>query len=46
VKVTVGFPKGEMDLLLNATPIGLKPGDPSPLDEKQFFLARPTRFMT
>ena len=36
VKVTVGFPKGEMDLLLNATPIGLKPGDPSPLDEKQF----------
>ena len=36
VKVTVGFPKGEMDLLLNATPIGLKPGDPSPVDEKQF----------
>ena len=38
VKVTVGFPKGEMDLLLNATPIGLKAGDPSPLDEKQFSL--------
>jgi shikimate dehydrogenase len=38
VKVTVGFPKGEMDLLLNATPIGLKPGDPSPVDEKQFLL--------
>ena len=38
VKVTVGFPKGEMDLLLNATPIGLKPGDPSPVDEKQFSL--------
>jgi shikimate dehydrogenase len=36
VKVTVGFPKDEMDLLLNATPIGLKSGDPSPLDEKQF----------
>jgi shikimate dehydrogenase len=36
VKVTVGFPKGEMDLLLNATPIGLKPGDHSPVDEKQF----------
>jgi shikimate dehydrogenase len=36
VKVTVGFPKGEMDVLLNATPIGLKPGDPSPVDEKQF----------
>jgi shikimate dehydrogenase len=38
VKVTVGFPKGEMDLLLNATPIGLKPGDPSPLEGKQFSL--------
>ena len=25
-----------MDLLLNATPIGLKKNDPSPLDEKQF----------
>ena len=36
VKVTVGFPKGEVDLLLNATPIGLKESDPSPLDEKQF----------
>ena len=36
MKVTVGFPKGEVDLLLNATPIGLKPGDPSPVDEKQF----------
>jgi len=38
VKVTVGFPKGPVDLLLNATPLGLKPGDPSPLDEKQFSL--------
>ncbi len=36
VKVTVGFPTGEVDLLLNATPIGLKESDPSPLDEKQF----------
>ena len=42
VKVTIGFPKGEMDLLINATPIGLKPGDPSPVDEKQFSL-RQTR---
>jgi shikimate dehydrogenase len=25
-----------VDLLLNATPLGLKPGDPLPLDEKQF----------
>jgi shikimate dehydrogenase len=38
VKVAVGFPKGPVDLLLNATPLGLKPGDPSPLDEKQFSL--------
>jgi shikimate dehydrogenase len=36
VKVTVGFPNGPVDLLLNATPIGLKESDPSPLDEKQF----------
>ena len=38
VKVTVGYPKGPVDLLLNATPIGLKKNDPSPLDEKQFSL--------
>ena len=36
VKVKVGFPPGPVDLLLNATPLGLKPGDPLPLDEKQF----------
>jgi len=36
VKVKVGFPPGPVDLLLNATQLGLKPGDPSPLDEKQF----------
>jgi shikimate dehydrogenase len=38
VKVTIGFPRDAVDLLLNATPIGLKAGDPSPLDEKQFSL--------
>jgi len=38
VKVAVGFPQGPVDLLLNATPLGLKPGDPLPLDEKQFSL--------
>lgn len=36
VKVSVGYPKGEVDLLLNATSLGLKPDDPSPLDETQF----------
>ena len=30
------FSKGPVDLLLNATPLGLKAGDPSPLDGKQF----------
>jgi shikimate dehydrogenase len=38
VKVTVGFPKTKVDLILNATSLGLKPGDASPLDEKQFSL--------
>ena len=36
VKVSVGYPKTEMDLLLNATSLGLKPGDGSPLDEREF----------
>lgn len=35
VKVTVGYPRGGADLLLNATSLGLKPSDPSPLDENQ-----------
>jgi len=38
VKVFVGYPKTNMDLLLNATSLGLKPEDGSPLDEKQFSL--------
>jgi len=38
VKVSVGYPKTEIDLLLNATSLGLKPEDGSPLDEKQFSL--------
>ncbi len=36
VKVAVGYPKSSkmaLDLLLNATSLGLKPGDGSPLDE-------------
>jgi len=36
VKVSVGYPKCQVDLLLNATSLGLKPGDASPLDEIQF----------
>jgi shikimate dehydrogenase len=38
VKVTTGFPKGSVDLLLNATPLGLKPGDASPLEGAAFSL--------
>jgi shikimate dehydrogenase len=40
VKVTVGFSKGPVDLLLNATPMGLKPGDASPLDGTPFSLSQ------
>ena len=36
VKVATGFPGGEVDLLLNATPLGLKENDPLPFDDKQF----------
>ena len=38
VKVVAGYPAGRVDLLLNATSLGLKPGDPSPLDGTQFGL--------
>ena len=37
-KVSVGYPKSNVDLVLNATSFGLKPEDGSPLDEKQFSL--------
>lgn len=40
VKVSTGYPKGEVDLLLNATSLGLKPHDAPPLDEAQFSLKR------
>jgi shikimate dehydrogenase len=41
VKITVGYPKEPkvaLDLLINATSLGLKPGDDLPLDEEQFAL--------
>jgi shikimate dehydrogenase len=38
VKLAVGFPKSDVDLILNATSLGLKADDTSPLDEKQFSL--------
>ena len=38
VKITAGYPKTNMDLILNATSLGLKADEASPLDEKQFSL--------
>jgi shikimate dehydrogenase len=38
VKVVVGFPKADVDLILNATSLGLKTDDVSPLDGKRFSL--------
>jgi len=36
VPVTVGYPPGPVDLLINATSLGLKPGDALPLDLECF----------
>jgi len=36
VKISLGYPKGGVDLVLNATSLGLKPEDAAPLDLKQF----------
>ncbi|HEU5396283.1 MAG TPA: shikimate dehydrogenase [Verrucomicrobiae bacterium] len=36
VKVAVGLPPGKVDLVLNATSLGLQPADPLPLDEAHF----------
>jgi len=38
VKVEVGYPRGEVDLCINATSLGLSPNDPLPVDSKQFSL--------
>ncbi len=38
VKVLVGYPKSQIDLVLNATSLGLKPDDALPFDERQFSL--------
>jgi shikimate dehydrogenase len=38
LKAVVGYPSTKVDLVLNATSLGLKPEDASPLDEKQFSL--------
>ena len=38
VRVSVGYPRTAVDLLVNATSLGLKADDSSPLDEQQFSL--------
>lgn len=40
VEVALGYPPGRIDLLLNATSLGLLPEDALPLDETQFPLSR------
>jgi len=38
-QVTVGYPKESVDLVVNATSLGLKSSDPLPFDEAQFRLS-------
>lgn len=40
ITVTVGYPAGEVDLIVNATSAGLKAGDDLPLDARVFPLRR------
>jgi shikimate dehydrogenase len=40
VKISTNYPKTKIDLVLNATSLGLKPNDPLPLDQKQFSLSQ------
>ena len=40
LNVALGYPSSRVDLLLNATSLGLKREDPMPLDTKQFSLLR------
>jgi shikimate dehydrogenase len=42
VTVSLGYPPGEADLIVNATSLGLKPKDALPLDEALFPLKRST----
>ena len=46
VQVHVGYPLAEVDLVLNATSLGLKPADPLPFDPAAFPSANPALCMT
>lgn len=37
-QVNIGYPKGSIDTVINATSLGLEPGDALPLDESKFAL--------
>ena len=39
VTATVGYPKGSVNLLINATSLGLKPADPLPFEDKKFSIS-------
>ena len=43
VSVTVGYPPDPVDLLINATSLGLKPGDALPLDVARFPLSQASK---
>ena len=38
IKIQVGYPRGDVDLCVNATSLGLSPNDPLPFDNRQFSL--------
>jgi shikimate dehydrogenase len=38
VKIQIGYPRGEVDLAINATSLGLAADDPLPVDSRQFSL--------
>jgi len=38
LQVNIGYPKGSIDVVINATSLGLEPGDAMPLDESRFSL--------
>jgi shikimate dehydrogenase len=40
LRAQVGYPPGQVDLVVNATSVGLKPEDGLPFDESQFRLSR------
>jgi len=43
IKVSAGYPSGKVDLVINATSLGLRPGDSSPLDPDRFPLCNARR---